>query len=196
MPVLPLVASTIVPPGPSRPRRSASSTMLRATRSFMEPPGFRYSHLTKISADTWRATFCSLTIGVRPIASRMLALAPVMVRRRSGLEVIPAVRGAEVIDDALFQQLLHGLAAVAGRDAVVVLVGDNRHVPDSRVQLLGVQGRPTEQRVREDDDVPGGHVRESAEAQEGVHLQQLQRERDFHRHALDELGHTAYDGAV
>src|SRR6185436_5848140 len=127
MPVLPLVASTIVPPGPSRPRRSASSTMLRATRSFMEPPGFRYSHLTKISAATWRATFCSLTIGVRPTASRMLLLAPVMSdplpdlgRLGSGLEVIPPVRGAEVIDHALFEQLLHRLAAVAGRDAIVV----------------------------------------------------------------------------
>src|SRR5438477_2371918 len=115
MPVLPLVASTTVPPGPSRPRRSASSTMFRATRSFIDPPGFRYSHLTKISAGTWRASFCSLTIGVPPIASRMLFLAPVMSDRlylgrpRSGLEVIAPVRGPEMIDDALFQQLLHGL---------------------------------------------------------------------------------------
>src|SRR6185436_13280103 len=123
MPVLPLVASTTVPPGPSRPRRSASSMMLRATRSFIDPPGFRYSHLTKISAETWRASFCSLTIGVPPIASRMLLLAPVMSvlhrastfgRRGSGLEVVPSVRRTEVIDDALFEQLLHRLAAVAG----------------------------------------------------------------------------------
>ncbi len=77
MPVLPLVASTIVAPGPSRPRRSASATMFIATRSFIEPAGFRYSHLTKISAATCFATFCSLTIGVPPIASRMFAFAPV-----------------------------------------------------------------------------------------------------------------------
>src|ERR1051325_382325 len=133
MPVLPLVASTIVPPGPSRPRRAASSTMLRATRSFIEPPGFRYSHLTKISAVTCRATFCSFTIGVRPTASRMLLLAPVMwasARVASGLEVVAAVRRAEVIDDALFEQLLHRLAPVTGRDAVVVLVGDDGDVAD------------------------------------------------------------------
>src|SRR5262249_43234959 len=141
MPVLPLVASTTVPPGPSSPRRSASSMMLRATRSFIDPPGFRYSHLTKISAGTCRASFCSLTIGVPPITSRMLLLAPVMSvsstdlgRCASGLEVVPSVRGPEVIDDALFQQLLHGLPAVAGGDAVVVLVRDDRDVADRRVQ--------------------------------------------------------------
>src|SRR5262245_40467843 len=140
MPVLPLVASTMVPPGPSRPRRSASSTMLRATRSFIEPPGFRYSHLTKISAGTWRASLWSLTIGVCPIASRMLLLAPVMSapgRVRSGLEVILAVRRSEVIDDALLEQLLHRLPAVAGGDAIVVLVRDDGDVADRRVELLG-----------------------------------------------------------
>src|SRR5689334_13557583 len=146
MPVFPLVASTIVPPGASKPRRSASSTMLRATRSFIEPPGFRYSHLTKISAATCRATFCSFTIGVRPIASRMLPLAPVMSVHPprfgcscSGLEVVLAVRRPEVIDDALFQQLLHGLPTVAGGDPVVVLVRDDRDVANRRVELLGVQ---------------------------------------------------------
>src|SRR5436190_13878466 len=145
MPVLPLVASTIVPPGPSNPRRSASSTMLRATRSFIEPPGFKYSHLTKISAGTWRASFWSLMIGVPPIASRMLLLAPVMSapkRRGSGLEVIPAVGIAEMLDDALFEQLLHGLAAIARRDPVVVFVRDDRDIADGRVELLRVQRRP------------------------------------------------------
>src|SRR3954451_15941053 len=122
-----------------------------------------------MSAATWRATFCSLTIGVRPIASRMLLLAPVMSAPElsaSGLEVVPAVRGAEVIDDALFEQLLHRLAAVAGRDAVVVLVRDDRHVADGRVQLSGVQRRPPEQRVREDDDVAGGDVGERSEPEQ------------------------------
>ena len=43
MPVLPAVPSTIVPPGRSMPRDSASSTMPRAARSFTEPPGLRNS---------------------------------------------------------------------------------------------------------------------------------------------------------
>src|SRR4051812_38690025 len=112
MPVLPLVASTMVAPAPSRPRRSASATMFIATRSFIEPAGFRYSHLTKISAAPCLPPFCSLTTGVLPIPSRLWGL------RRSRLEVVLlAVRGAEVLDDALLQQLLHRLTAVAGGDA-------------------------------------------------------------------------------
>ena len=50
MPVLPLVGSTIVPPGFSLPSRSAASMMRVAMRSFDEPPGFRYSTLTSTVA--------------------------------------------------------------------------------------------------------------------------------------------------
>ena len=46
MPVLPLVASTIVCPGLSSPRRSASSITPRARRSFTEPIGLKDSTLT------------------------------------------------------------------------------------------------------------------------------------------------------
>ena len=42
-PVLPLVGSTIVPPGRSRPRRSASSIIRRPIRSLTDPPGFSCS---------------------------------------------------------------------------------------------------------------------------------------------------------
>ena len=38
-PVFPLVGSTIVPPGRSRPSRSALSIMVSAGRSFEENPG-------------------------------------------------------------------------------------------------------------------------------------------------------------
>ena len=38
--MLPDVGSTIVPPGCSRPSRSAASTIAIATRSFTLPPGF------------------------------------------------------------------------------------------------------------------------------------------------------------
>ncbi len=40
-PVLPLVASTIVPPGRIFPSRSAASIIEIPIRSFTEPPGFR-----------------------------------------------------------------------------------------------------------------------------------------------------------
>src|SRR5919109_1562472 len=46
-PVLPEVGSTIVPPGLSFPSRSAASMSGRPIRSFTEPPGFRYSSLTR-----------------------------------------------------------------------------------------------------------------------------------------------------
>jgi len=46
IPVLPLVASTTVCPGAIVPRRSASSMMLTASRSFTEASGLKYSALT------------------------------------------------------------------------------------------------------------------------------------------------------
>jgi hypothetical protein len=56
-PVLPLVGSTMVPPGLSSPERSARSTMARPIRSLTEPPGFRYSTLAS-------------RVGARPLPSR------------------------------------------------------------------------------------------------------------------------------
>jgi hypothetical protein len=46
MPVLPLVASTTVWPGFSSPRRSASSMMEMARRSFTDAAGLKNSALT------------------------------------------------------------------------------------------------------------------------------------------------------
>src|SRR5258705_293036 len=48
IPVLPEVASTTVCPGLSSPRRSASSMMAIARRSFTEPNGLKNSHFTYI----------------------------------------------------------------------------------------------------------------------------------------------------
>src|SRR5580658_4780642 len=47
MPVLPLVASSRIWPGPSCPRRRASATMLAAARSLTDPPGLYHSALPK-----------------------------------------------------------------------------------------------------------------------------------------------------
>ena len=72
MPVLPLVGSTIVPPGCSAPLASAASTMRTAMRSFTEPPGLRYSTLASTrgaSGPSSRVTEVSRTSGVLPTRS-------------------------------------------------------------------------------------------------------------------------------
>ena len=46
IPVLPAVASTIVPPGFKAPDFSASSIMASPTRSLIDPPGFCDSSFT------------------------------------------------------------------------------------------------------------------------------------------------------
>ena len=67
--MLPLVGSTIVPPGTSAPDASAASIMRSAMRSFTEPPGFRYSTLASTSHRAPSVTWCSRTSGVSPISS-------------------------------------------------------------------------------------------------------------------------------
>jgi hypothetical protein len=68
-PVFPEVGSTIVPPGLSRPSRSAASIIESPMRSLTEPPGFRYSSLARSSPGTSRESFSSRTIGVCPTSS-------------------------------------------------------------------------------------------------------------------------------
>src|SRR5687768_5824811 len=60
----------MVPPGLSLPSRSASSTILAAIRSLMEPPGFTYSSFTRTVALMPSVTWLSLISGVLPIRSR------------------------------------------------------------------------------------------------------------------------------
>ncbi len=67
MPVLPLVASTIVVrPGSMRPSASAAATMATPMRSLTEPPGLYISSLAKTCAPPSGASRLSWTIGVRP----------------------------------------------------------------------------------------------------------------------------------
>jgi hypothetical protein len=70
MPVLPLVGSTMVPPGFSSPSRSAASMMRVAMRSFDDPPGFRYSTFASTVAAMPAVTLLSRTSGVLPTRSR------------------------------------------------------------------------------------------------------------------------------
>src|SRR5439155_1022610 len=70
MPVLPEVESRMVFPGTSRPRASPSSIILRAGRSFTEPPGLKPSSLprTRTPGATPSRTRRISTSGVLPIS--------------------------------------------------------------------------------------------------------------------------------
>src|SRR5512132_2887160 len=69
-PVLPEVGSTIVPPGLSRPSRSAASTIATAGRSFTDPPGFVVSIFAMRSHVSPWPMRGSRTSGVSPMRSR------------------------------------------------------------------------------------------------------------------------------
>src|SRR4029453_12442228 len=69
IPVLPLVGSTTMAPGLSTPRRSASSIMATAMRSFTLPPGLSDSSLPSTVAPPGRGMWFSRTRGVAPISS-------------------------------------------------------------------------------------------------------------------------------
>src|ERR1700722_8926927 len=69
VPVLPLVGSTIVPPGLSKPWRSAASSIATAGRSLTLPPGFTYSTLPSTRHAAPSTTLFSRNNGVWPMAS-------------------------------------------------------------------------------------------------------------------------------
>ena len=74
MPVLPDVPSMMVPPGFSRPSRSASSIIFRAMRSLIELPGLKVSTLASTSAlMTPFVRRLMRTSGVLPMVSRMVS---------------------------------------------------------------------------------------------------------------------------
>ena len=75
MPVLPEVASTIVPPGFRRPSRSAASTMPSAMRSLIDPPGLNSSSLAN-SRQGPVSRLRNSTIGVLPMAASIEAPFP------------------------------------------------------------------------------------------------------------------------
>src|SRR5262249_28182780 len=66
MPVLPLVASTIVAPADTFPSASATSIIESAGRSLTLPPGFKNSALTQMPAPLSGAILRSFTSGVLP----------------------------------------------------------------------------------------------------------------------------------
>src|SRR5438045_6655716 len=73
MPVLPDVPSTIVPPGFSRPARSASSIIFTAMRSLIELPGLKVSILASTVASVTPFVIALMrTSGVWPMVSRIV----------------------------------------------------------------------------------------------------------------------------
>src|ERR687892_2198393 len=73
-PVLPLVGSTIVPPGFSLPSRSAASISAIAARSLIEPPGLSASTLATSCGLSAFPSRARRTSGVSPTASRIESL--------------------------------------------------------------------------------------------------------------------------
>src|SRR6266571_5907887 len=81
MPVLPEVASRMVPPGRSAPVRSAARTIASAARSLTEPPGFSHSALPRTSTPAGTSARPRIgTSGVPP--TRSVRSAP---SRREGI---------------------------------------------------------------------------------------------------------------
>src|SRR5215208_160213 len=78
-PVLPLVGSISVPPGLSRPSRSAASISATATRSLIEPPGFIASIFATSCGLSPEARRERRTRGVSPMASMIESLISVLV---------------------------------------------------------------------------------------------------------------------
>src|SRR5215510_7661554 len=108
IPVLPLVGSTMVEPGRSTPRRSASSTMDRAMRSFTLPAGLSDSILATTAAPPARGRRRRRTIGVPPIRSstesaiglRMFLTDLGCRHQRRHLDVVHGARAAPTIGGA------------------------------------------------------------------------------------------------
>src|SRR5688572_26270763 len=69
IPVLPVVGSTMVPPGLRAPLRSAASTIATPMRSFTLPPGLRDSTFASTAAPPARGSRRSRTRGVPPMRS-------------------------------------------------------------------------------------------------------------------------------
>src|SRR3990172_1577 len=147
-PVLPLVGSTMVSPGFSSPRASASSIMLRAMRSFTLPAGLSDSSLPSTSADPSGTTRRSRTRGVLPPRSSTLSAISSPARIEAfgsrSLDVVPSTIMAvlsllfcQVCDGHALQDLLGGVAhplphlaldtaAGPGAGVRVVHAGDGR----------------------------------------------------------------------
>src|SRR5580692_3929681 len=122
-PVLPLVGSTMTPPGFKSPSRSAASIIVSAGRSFELPPGFIDSSFTSTSTPWGVRSRLNRTRGVSPIrSSREFAtrMAAAYLERRTGQgdpEDASVFRGPEVRRIGLIRDCTVTDAPLDDRDA-------------------------------------------------------------------------------
>src|SRR6266849_3812019 len=109
MPVLPAVASTIVPPGVRRPSFSAARMIPLAARSFTLPPGLRYSNLAYTAAAPAEASFFNCRIGVSPTSWE---ISSVTRKRELSMVFVLTLQGTE---EAAERQLYIQLSAISSR---------------------------------------------------------------------------------
>src|SRR5437667_258378 len=161
MPVLPEVESRMVFPGTSRPRASPSSIILRAGRSFTEPPGLKPSSLPRMrapGAPTPPAPPVYLRSGVGTLTCTMMTVPPSgcqsdRARRAGGVQAsVQLVEVGEPRRDAgrLLDRVEHRLerlvAVARDADDGRLVTGD----PPLLDQLLGDRDRRAVRRLGED----------------------------------------------
>src|SRR5215204_1116969 len=157
-PVLPLVGSTMVPPGVSWPERSARSTMASPIRSLTEPPGFRYSTLASSVGARPRPSRDSRISGVPPTTSRSESYTSMAAKHSpdGALADRVALRADSLEQVGL---VLAGRDQGAGQGVVLPGVDLGRHlVGDGEPEAVGVDlGGVRDQGVAAPAQ-PGGHV--------------------------------------
>src|SRR3712207_3703897 len=126
VPVLPDVGSMIVPPGRSRPSRSAASTSRIATRSLIDPPGLKYSTLATTCGASPAPIRLSRTSGVSPTVSRIESL-------MSGSSLVPCVAMARMLRGRdLPGEMRLARAGVVDGEAPAVLAEDDGRAQEQR----------------------------------------------------------------
>src|SRR3954452_4897560 len=129
----------IVPPGRSRPSRSAASTMRIATRSLIDPPGLKYSTFATTCGEHPAAIRLRRTSGVSPTVSRSESLISDVVADRVmkatiGLLCGGLVPGLPAGQLGLFQP---ALGDELGERVVGDRARDLRHIGDLRGRHAG-----------------------------------------------------------
>src|SRR5262249_54441063 len=147
-PVLPAVASTMVPPGASRPSASAAAIMARAGRSLREPDGFALSSLRN-NRHGPRSMRVTSTRGVLPIRSRTELMACHFLRwshfRTENrfplfLQILGGVEWSS-IGQPIDQRVVHCVRTLHGREMAAARNGDQAGAGYAGSNLLRQRGR-------------------------------------------------------
>src|SRR5690606_19542864 len=147
MPVLPAVPAPVSPPRSITLRRSASSTMYFAARSFTDPPGFRNSALPRIVQPVSSDALRSLISGVLPTASTKSSRMPAVAERRRSESLMHAPFVAPNVADRS-RPAAAGVPAPAASARIVHSAGAAGFRPELPMQAL--------LRMRYDAAVVGG----------------------------------------